>query len=91
MANLIVRVLLGLEPLSGEAGNVRPEALVKGGLQLNIDAVLECRPVVPAVHGHDGVAFILVSCDQRLESNRIESVCRVRSCGRAKRASRRMR
>ena len=69
MTNLIVRVLLGLEPLSSEATNVRPEALVKGCLQLNIDAVLQCRSVIPAVHGHSGVTSMAVSCDQPVESD----------------------
>lgn len=70
MANFIVRVLLRLEALRGEAGDIRPETLVKGGLELDIDTVLECRPVVSAVHRHVGAVLRLVSCDQ---SNRTQS------------------
>lgn len=64
MNNLIVGVLLGLEPLGGEAGNVRPEAFVKGGLQLNIDAVLQSRSVIPAIHGHVDGTVMSGSCDR---------------------------
>jgi hypothetical protein len=80
--NLIVRVLLGLEPLGSKTGDVGPEALVKGGLELDIDAVFECRPVMPAVRGHCALgargcgrgsgrcySSRTVSCDQPVESN----------------------
>lgn len=52
MANLIVRVLLGLEALGCQPDDVGPETFVKGGLELDIDGIFQDWPVVPAIAGH---------------------------------------
>lgn len=44
-SNLIVGVVKGPESLLGETDDVGPLSVVEGGLQLQIDAALQLRPI----------------------------------------------